>query len=249
MNKEPKNNAPFLIIGIVAVVAILAVLYYLKFAGSDAKKPTASVTVTKPASGPSETLIKAPAGAVPPNSLGSSTAPVTLEEFADYQCPTCATMNPLMKEIVSAYGSRIRFIFRAFPLTQIHDKAYDAAVAAESAGLQGKYWDYQNQLFQNQRTWAQSPEYKKLFEEYAKLVGLDVEKFKSDSAGLQAKSRVDADLTRARSAAIMATPSLFINNTLVPIDQMNSTGLRTLIDAELQRVQQPAAANSQPAAK
>ena len=244
--KEPKNNAPFLIIGIVAIVAILGGLYFLKFSDSGVKRPAANNTAARPASGPSEALIKAPAGAVPPNALGSSTAVVTLEEFADYQCPACAQVNPVMKEIVAAYGSKIRFIFRAFPLTNIHDKAYDAAVAAEAAGMQGKYWDYQNQLFQNQKTWATSSEPKKLFEDYAALVGLDVEKFKTDAAGLVAKSRVDADLTRARNAGVQSTPSLYINNVLVPGEKLNSAGLRALIDAELQKFAQPAQ-NTQPA--
>jgi protein-disulfide isomerase len=249
--KEPKSSTPFLIIGIVAVAVILGGLYYLKFAGSDARRTStspASPTASKPAGVPSEALLKAPAGAVPPNELGSSTAVVTIEEFADYQCPACATVNPVMKEIVAAYGSRIRFIFRAFPLTNIHDKAYDAALSAEAAGLQGKYWAYQNQLFQNQRTWAASAEYKTLFENYAKQVGLDVEKFKADSAGLIAKSRVDADLTRARNAGVASTPSVYINNVPVSSEMMNSAGLRALIDAEFQKFAQgtqPANSNQQ----
>ena len=238
--KQPASNTPFLIIGIVAIVAILGGLYYLKFSASDVRKPAATTTAPKATGEPSQALIKAPAGAVPPNSLGSTTAVVTLEEFADYQCPACAQVNPVMKEIVSAYGSKIRFIFRAFPLVQIHDKAYDAALAAEAAGLQGKYWDYQNQLFQNQKTWASSTEHKKLFEDYANLVGLDIEKFKSDAAGLVAKSRVDADTTRAKNAGVQSTPSLYINNVLVPSEKMSSAGLRSLIDAELQKFAQPA---------
>lgn len=238
--KQPANNAPFLIIGIVAIVAILGGLYYLKFSASDVKKPAGNTAGTRPSSEPSQALIKASAGAVPPNSLGSTTAVVTLEEFADYQCPACASVNPVMKEIVSSYGSKIRFIFRAFPLVQIHDKAYDAALAAEAAGLQGKYWDFQNQLFQNQKTWAASSEHKKLFEDYATLVGLDLEKFKSDASGLVAKSRVDADTTRAKNAGVASTPSVYINNVLVPSEKLNSAGLRGLIDAELQKFAQPA---------
>lgn len=245
--KEPKSNAPLLIITIVAIVAIIGGLYYIMSAGSNQRRTaTSNPSASKPAGGPNEALLKAPAGAVPPNSLGSTTAVVTLEEFADYQCPACAQVNPVMKEIVAAYGSKIRFIFRAFPLTNIHDKAYDAAVAAEAAGMQGKYWDYQNQLFQNQKTWAASSDHKKLFEDYATLVGLDLEKFKTDAAGLVAKSRVDADLTRARNAGVQSTPSLFINNTLVPSEKMNSAALRSLIDAELQKFSQPAQ-NTQPA--
>lgn len=243
-NKKPNNNLPFLIIGIVAVFAVLGAIYFIKF--REPEKKTASNTSNKStaASTASAALAKAPAGAVPPNMLGSPTAAVVLEEFADYQCPTCATMHPVMKEVTAAYGSKIKFIYRSFPLIQIHDKAYDAAVAAEAAGIQGKFWDMQNQLFQNQKSWASSPEYKKLFEDYAKLIGLDVEKYKNDVAGLAAKSRVDADLTRARGAQVNSTPSLFINGNLVPFEQMNAQSLKQLIDAELQKFQAPPAENA-----
>jgi protein-disulfide isomerase len=63
---------------------------------------------------------------------------VTVEEFADYQCPTCATVHPMTQELTKIYGNRIKFIYRNFPLQQIHRYAYDAAVAAEAASLQGQ---------------------------------------------------------------------------------------------------------------
>lgn len=241
--KETKNNLPFLIIGVVAVVAIIIGIWFIAFREPDRKSGANTSGKTAAPSTASAALAKAPAGAVPPNVRGAATAVVTLEEFADYQCPTCATMHPVMNEITSYYGSKIKFIYRSFPLTQIHDKAYDAAVAAEAAGLQGKFWDMQNQLFQNQKSWSTSPEYKKLFEDYAKLIGVDVERFKNDIAGLAAKSRVDADLTRARGAQIMSTPTLFINGNIVPFEQMNAQSLKQLIDAELQKFQAPPAEN------
>lgn len=240
-NKPTNNNLPFLIIGIVAVVAVLVGVYFIKFREPERKPASNSSAKNNSAQTPSAALAKAPAGAVPPNLLGSPTASVTLEEFADYQCPTCATMHPVIKEVISAYGSKIKFVYRSFPLVQIHDKAYDAAVAAEAAGMQGKFWDMQNQLFQNQKSWSTSPEYKKLFEDYGKLIGLDIEKFKNDVAGLAAKSRVNADLDRARASQLTGTPSLFINGVLVPFEQMNAPSLKQLVDAELQKFQAPPA--------
>ncbi len=98
-------------------------------------------------------------GAQPPNMLGSQNASVTVEEFADFQCPTCGVMHPKVKEVVSTYGSRIKFIFREYPLQiPAHDKAYEAAVAAEAAGLQGKFWEMQNLLFSNQQAWSANPD-------------------------------------------------------------------------------------------
>lgn len=192
--------------------------------------------------------LSAPPGAQPPNMLGSPSATVMVEEFADFQCPTCAKMHPLSKEIISAYGSRIKFIFRNYPLAiPAHDKAYDAAVAAEAAGLQGKFWDMQNQLFTNQSSWSTSTDFRTVLAEYAQKIGLDVEKFKNDMAGMNAKSRVDADLARGRVVGIGSTPTFLINGKSVPFEQMDSTSMRSLIDAELAKAQsstQTAPANS-----
>ena len=106
-------------------------------------------------------------GAQPPHILGSQTATVTVEEFADFQCPTCAVKHPVLKQIASTYNNRIKFIFRNFPLTQMHAKAYDAAAAAEAAGMQGKFWDMQNILFTKQAEWSASTDHRKLFNDYA----------------------------------------------------------------------------------
>ncbi|MEP7074489.1 MAG: thioredoxin domain-containing protein [Acidobacteriota bacterium] len=216
---------------------------------SGAGNGTANNTNTKTTNGTVNTAPvsaippNAPPGATPPNMLGSPTATVTLEEFADFQCPSCGDKHPVMKQIQSIYGSRIKFIFRSFPLP-MHDKAYDAAVAAEAAGIQGKFWDMHNQLYTNQKTWSSDPNYKQTFADYAQKIGLDVEKFKDDMAGLQTKNRVDEDLKRGRAITINQTPTLFINGKDVPYQAMTVDTLRGLIDAELQAKQadKPAAA-------
>ena len=85
-------------------------------------------------SGANPNYATAPAGASPAHYKGGAAAKVVIEEFADYQCPTCATLHPTVQQIQAAYGDRVKIIFRNYPLTQIHAKAYDAAVAAEAAG-------------------------------------------------------------------------------------------------------------------
>jgi len=175
-------------------------------------------------------------GAQPPNLLGSQVSPVTVEEFADFQCGACAATHPKVKEIISTYGSRIKFIFRNYPLQiPAHDKAYDAAVAAEAAGLQGRFWDMQNLLFTNQQVWTANPEYRKIWEDYAGKIGLDVEKFKNDIAGLNAKARVDADLARGRSLNVSSTPSIYVNGILIQNEQLNIDSMRQIIDGELEK--------------
>lgn len=190
----------------------------------------------------------APPGAQPPTQAGSPTATVTLEEFADFQCPQCAAKNPVMGEIRAIYGSRIRFIFRNYPLDiPSHDKNYDAAVAAEAAGFQGKFWDMENQLFANQKVWTSDPNYKQIFKDYASKMGLDVAKWENDCLGIAAKTRVDADKKRAQAIPVNSTPTLYINNVEVPFPQMTVDGLKALIDAELAKAA-PAAQPAAPAA-
>ena len=185
-------------------------------------------------------------GAQPPHYKGAQNSPVVLEEFADYQCPTCGTMHPLMNEINSVYGSRIKFIFRNYPLVQIHKNAYEAAVAAEAAGLQGRFWEMQNLLFQNQRNWSNIADIRPIFEGYAQTLGLDVERFKSDVAGLLAKRRVEEDLQRGRSLNISSTPTLLVNGRPVPFELMTFDGLKQIIDTELAKSGNPPAESAQP---
>jgi protein-disulfide isomerase len=238
MNNENKSNSslPFAIIGLVLLAAIIGGWWFYSTSGtqtakSNANKKTDSISAA-------ELYAKAAPGANPPNSLGAPNAAVTIEEFADFQCPTCAAMHPVVKEMRAAYGDRVRVIFRNFPLNiPAHDKAYDAAVAAEAAGLQGKFWDMQNLLFTNQQTWSRASDYRQIFEGYAEKLGLDVNKFSSDMAGIPAKNRVDADLQRGRSLNVGSTPTFYINGKSLTQNDMTSEGLRRIIDAELQKSQ------------
>ena len=180
---------------------------------------------------------------------GSATSSVVLEEFADFQCGSCAAANPIMSEIKSLYGSRIKFIFRNYPLSiPAHDKAYEAAVAAEAAGLQGKFWDMQNLLFVNQQAWTASPGYKSTWRGYAEKIGIDAAKWESDMAGIAAKGRVDADIARGKVLGVSSTPTLYINGVAIPYTEMTVPKLKPIIDAEIQRLtapkEQPAAANT-----
>lgn len=144
------------------------------------------------------------------------------------------------------YGSRIKFIFRNFPL-EMHPKAYDAAVAADAAGLQGKFWDMQNLLFNNQAAWVADNNYKQMWKGYAEKIGLDVAKWESDMLGIVSKNRVDEDKRRGKAIGITSTPSLFINGVDVPFAQMTVDGLKALIDAELQKTTPAAAPATQSA--
>lgn len=233
MEKQQNSFLPLLIIvGVLLVVVVGGLWFY----NSSASKPTKPVAKNPSANSQPTPPKNASPGAIPPNYKGAENSPVVLEEFADFQCPACAATHPKMNEIAGLYGSRIKFIYRNFPLP-MHDKSYDAAVAAEAAGMQGKFWDMQNLLFQNQKTWEVQPNYRQTFEEYANTLGLNIEKFKNDMASTLAKQRVDADLQRARSLGVSQTPSLYINGRLIPNESVDVPTLKLIIDAELKNKQ------------
>lgn len=238
-NQKANSNLPLAIIGLVLLVAVVGGWWWYSSSKSQpAKQSNTNSSANKKAADEKAALelyAKAPVGAQPPNMLGSPTATVTLEEFADYQCPTCAGMHPKMKEINALYSGRIKFIFRTYPLTQIHKNAYEAAVAAEAAGLQGKFWAMQDQLFTNQKDWSNSSEPRKIFEEYAQKIGLNMTQFQSDVVGLPAKTRVDADLARARALNIQGTPTIYLNGRAIPAEQTEVNAMKQLIEAELQK--------------
>jgi protein-disulfide isomerase len=236
MSNGKNNNSglPLIIIGLVLVAAVGGAWWLYNRNAT----PSRTGVANRPANTARTPATVNALGAQPPNLLGSPNATVTVEEFADFQCPTCGVKHPLMKELVSIYGSRIKFIFRNYPLAiPAHDKAYDASVAAEAAGLQGRFWDMQNLLFTNQQAWSSNPDYRKTWEGYASQIGLDVERWKTDMAGLNAKSRVDADLQRGRALNVGSTPSVFVNGMLIPFEQMTIEGMRVVIDGELQKAQ------------
>jgi protein-disulfide isomerase len=190
----------------------------------------------------------APPGAQPPNMLGSPSATVTVEEFADFQCPSCAQVHTIMKNVQSAYGNRIKFVYRHYPLSQLHKNAYDASLAAEAAGQQNRFWDMQNQLFTSQQAWSNSTDARAIFTDYAQKMGLDVPKFQSDMLALSTKLRVDEDMKRGNALSLNSTPSIFINGKVLLTPQLNVDAIRSIIDAELQNAGKNQVQMTQPSA-
>jgi protein-disulfide isomerase len=252
--QQSSNNTPFIIIGLVLLAVVAGGWWFYSSQTktpasniSNAKTPTPATNQQTPGGNKqtAEDIYKnAPSGAQPPHTLGSSTATVTVEEFADFQCPTCATIHTLMKQINANYGDRIKFIFRNFPLTQIHANANNAAAAAEAAGRQGKFWDMQNLLFLNQKEWSTSPNAQEIFERYATSIGLDVEKFKSEYVSMSVRSRIMNDVARGRALTVDSTPTIFINGKKVPFEQMTQQDLSAIIDNELKTAQNSEKSNS-----
>jgi protein-disulfide isomerase len=114
----------------------------------------------------------------------------------------------------------------------MHDKSYDASLAVEAAGSQGqpKFWSMLDLMMTNQQAWASNPNYKDLWRQYAENIGLDVTKWQADMGA--AKARVDLDLQRGRGMGVSSTPSIYVNNRLVPYKDLNVPTMKALIDSE-----------------
>jgi protein-disulfide isomerase len=168
-----------------------------------------------------------------PHVRGGNNAPVTLEEYGDYQCPPCGALFPMLKSIEAQYGERLRFVFRQYPLSTMHPHALVAAQAAEAAGLQGRFWEMHDRLYENQQKWSAEVDPRPLFINYARDIGIDVDRFISDMNGQQVKARVTSDRLRGSSMGVTGTPTLFINGRMLRPEAMTPEGIRTAIDTML----------------
>lgn len=139
---------------------------------------------------------------------GSDQAVITIVEFDDYQCPHCAHAYPVIKEIQQAFGDQIRFVFRHFPLQESHEFAFQAALAAEAAALQGKFWEMHDAIYDNQYRLSDE-----LFEELAETIGLDIEQFDQDINTEAIKQKVEDDFESGVRSGVNGTPSFYVNET------------------------------------
>lgn len=138
-------------------------------------------------------------------------AAVTLVEYSDFQCPACATLFPIINSLETEFGNDIRFVYRHFPLNQIHFHANAAARASEAAGNQGKFWEMHDRLFETQTFWSSQDNVEEIFAGYAADFGLDAEQFMNDFNAQETNDRVGADYRGGISAGVNSTPSFFLN--------------------------------------
>ncbi|KKW42839.1 MAG: DSBA oxidoreductase [Candidatus Magasanikbacteria bacterium GW2011_GWA2_56_11] len=146
-------------------------------------------------------------------SKGNKDAPVTVVEYSDFQCPACQLYYKIVKQISEDMPDKVRFVYRHYPLRQTHPNAEAASLASEAAGMQGKFWQLHDALFETQDSWARDTNPAIYFEDLASSLGLDVKKFKEDMKSPAAKNKVDRDYRSG--AGIEGTPTFFVNGRLV----------------------------------
>lgn len=143
---------------------------------------------------------------------GKGTKGVTLIEYGDYECPVCGSFYSIVKQVTAKYNDQIFFQFRNLPLTQIHQNAFAGARAAEAAGLQNKYWEMHDLLYENQAAWAQSNDPQAFFDTYATELGLNVKQFDTDFASEKVNNAIQADLAAFnKTKDEMATPTFYLD--------------------------------------
>jgi protein-disulfide isomerase len=227
-----KRILPFVLIAIVLGAGLLTVRHLQRSTFESGPRTLPAVSVSPGLS--SEAASQKEPGATPPHSHGNPNAPVTLEEFGDFQCPPCGMLHPILKDMEAQFGpANLRVIFREFPLVPAHAHALAAARAAEAAGLQGKFWEMHHMIYEHQKDWHEVFDVRPIFEGYAKQIGLDVEQFRRDITSEVVERRIFLDGKRAHSLGVTGTPTMFINGREIPFESLAPDKLKVIISNEL----------------
>lgn len=280
---------PIAIIGIVFLVAIGGGLWLFrsKQPSSAPTAPIPSISSPTPSASIEPRASVEPAGSAAPSvpetpakpqieaihARGNANAPVTLEEYGDFQCLPCGRFYPVLAKAEEDFGDRLRVVFRHKPL-QNHEHAVMAACAAEAAGLQGRFWEMHDLLFENSLRWtkgvetvgpnappsrrleskllAMPTEVRDVLVVYAEMLKLDVERFKTDMDREEVKARVESDRAHGDTLGIDRTPTVYLNGRLMLYTTVNTVeGLHSAIEAELNalRLKAPGAPAASPTPK
>jgi len=146
---------------------------------------------------------------------GKADSKVKLLVYGDFQCSACEQFYPIEKQVVDKYSNQISFQFRHFPLENLHPNARAASRAAEAAGLQGKFFEMHNMLYQSQAAWRDQSVPLNVFISFANSLNLDVNKFKTDYASENVNAIINADYQAGSKLGVAGTPSYYLNGKLL----------------------------------
>ena len=153
-------------------------------------------------------------GGIADRVYGKADSKVVLIEYGDFQCPGCGAAFSTIHTLKEKYKDQLAFVFRNFPLASIHPNARAAAAAAEAAGLQNKYWEMHDKLYENQNSWGStaSNERTNVFAVYAQELGLNVDRFKTDLASETVNKKINFDQALGKKIGVNATPTFYLND-------------------------------------
>ncbi len=220
------NSKSWFIFGII-VVAVLGGMLYLS---TQNRLDISNITSEQMA-----TSIGAEArnGQIADHIRGNQSAKVTLVEYGDFQCGPCKTHESTVRRLYEKYKDNLAVIYRNFPVASSHPNARAAAATAEAAGLQGKFWEMHDLIYDYQETWssAQASERDALFQGYAEQLGLNIDKFKEDLSSDAVKKKIDFDLAVGRAQKVTGTPSFFIDSKNINVGNLESSVKEALKNA------------------
>ena len=229
MSKEIK------ILGAIVIVVVIAAIIGASFYNSSTEnqRVTTNSNTNKPSAINTEALVR-------PDSytLGSADAPVTIVEFLDPECESCAAFNPIVKKVLKEYEGKAKLVVRYMPL---HPNSLTAATFMEAAGEQGKYWQAEDLLFEKQPEWGtkhgqphgNQADINTLFKKYAAELGLDMDKMNSVFAENKFAAKIERDKKDGQSLGVRQTPTLFVNGR--KLARLDESALKSLIEEELKQ--------------
>ncbi len=192
-------------------IFVLGMFTHSKVASNEGGGAQAAVVAQPTAGGPTPTVGPVDVSTDNDPALGPADAKVTVIEFSDFQCPYCARFQTdTLPQIMQNYGDKIRFVYRDFPLTSLHQYALKAAEASECANEQGAYWEYHDLLFQNQSALDDAS-----LKNYAATLQLDTATFNQCLDSDKYLSEVQKDEQDGITAGVQGTPAFFVNGNLI----------------------------------
>ncbi|MDQ5957293.1 MAG: hypothetical protein QG614_268 [Patescibacteria group bacterium] len=168
------------------------------------------------------------------HSIGNKDSKVHIIEYADFQCPYCASYDPVVSQFLAKNNDKVYYTFKHFPLISIHQNTMTAAIGSEAAARQGKFWEYKKVVFENQKDWESSLEAEDKIASYLPAIGIDVNKWKEDMKDPKLQDIVMNSYKEAMSIGISGTPSIIINGERVDLNQVSTLeDLQKYVDNEL----------------
>lgn len=150
-------------------------------------------------------------GAQSNNWYGTENGIVTVTEYADFQCPACASFYPIVAQVKEQFKDQVRFEFKHFPLVQIHPNATAAHRAAQAAANQGKFWEMHDLLYQQQQSWSQSTTPTSVFEGYARQLSLNMDQYNAEVGTSDILAIINADIEAGKAVNVTGTPTFYID--------------------------------------
>lgn len=180
--------------GIGFIVVLLFAYYFFAVSSSKNGSQIVDITVTKT-----------------DHIRGAVDGKLTLVEFGDFQCPACSLYEPLVRQVMADNKTSLKVVFKNFPLTQIHQNGLLGAKAAEAAGLQGKFWEMHDMLYDKQPEWSTGINARDIVMGYASVLKLDTKKFSDDLNSKELEDKILAEVKEGISLGVQGTPTFFLN--------------------------------------